>query len=62
MEKSVKKLNNYSESIPIGLSDCHNYGITFGCDEDCPTLIDGKCDIFSSVEDFIMKWGTPQKV
>lgn len=32
--------------------DCFNYGSVSGCDEDCPALNNGKCEIYESVEDF----------
>ena len=30
------------------MTACESYGITWGCDIDCPTLIDGKCELKNS--------------
>lgn len=27
------------------MTDCEKYGMTWGCDEDCPVLLDGKCEL-----------------
>lgn len=35
------------------LTDCEAYGMMFGCDEDCPVLINGKCELYSSVNEFL---------
>ena len=35
-----------------GLS-CDDYGIDHGCDENCPVLIAGDCQIYKSVEDYL---------
>jgi len=35
--------------------DCFNYGSVDGCDEDCPALNHGECEIYESVEDYITK-------
>ncbi|ELC8463915.1 TPA: hypothetical protein I9Z35_000470 [Clostridium perfringens] len=35
----------------LGMSDCDKYGMTYGCDEECPVLNGGNCEIYSSVED-----------
>lgn len=37
----------------LGMTDCERYGMTWGCDEDCPMLNKGKCENFSSIEDYI---------
>ncbi len=29
-------------------NDCHNYGITWGCNVDCPVLIRGECELQDS--------------
>lgn len=30
------------------MTDCEKYGMTYGCDEGCPVLIDGKCELQDS--------------
>lgn len=37
----------------LGMNACEKYGMTWGCDEDCPVLNEGKCENYSSVEDYI---------
>ena len=27
------------------MTDCERYGITWGCDEDCPIYQEGKCEL-----------------
>lgn len=36
-------LNSLNGMPPM--SDCYNYGMTYGCDTDCPVLQAGKCDL-----------------
>jgi len=35
------------------MNDCEIFGMTFGCQSDCPQLIDGKCPVYLSVEDYL---------
>ncbi len=35
------------------MTDCEKFGMTFGCQEDCPQLERGECEIYKTVEDFI---------
>ena len=37
--------NSLSDTVFIGMSQCERYGMTWGCDGDCPVLQDGKCEI-----------------
>jgi hypothetical protein len=30
------------------MTDCEKYGMTYGCNEDCPVLIAGKCELQDS--------------
>jgi hypothetical protein len=41
--------NNYDHG------DCFNYGSVGGCDEDCPVLNDGRCEIYKDIEDYILQ-------
>jgi len=27
------------------MTDCEKYGMTYGCNAECPVLIDGKCEL-----------------
>lgn len=33
--------------------NCFNYGSVGGCDENCPALNEGKCEIYKNVDDYI---------
>jgi hypothetical protein len=35
--------------------DCYNYGSVGGCDEECPALNNGECEIYKDVDDYITK-------
>jgi hypothetical protein len=37
--------------------DCFNYGSVSGCDEDCPAMLDNRCEIYTS--EFVERIGTP---
>ena len=37
--------NQIDPYLPKGLSDCEEYGMWYGCDEHCPVLIEGKCEL-----------------
>ena len=55
--KNYDKLNlgrtlNSHNQTPTS-DDCHNYGSVSGCDEHCPVLIDGDCEIYKNVNEFI---------
>ena len=48
MEKSENKqsiANTFSDTVFIGMSQCERYGMTWGCDIDCPVLRSGKCEL-----------------
>lgn len=39
-------LAEIDDGMPKGiLTDCEAYGMVSGCDENCPVLIDGKCEL-----------------
>jgi len=41
----AKTINELHESLPKGImTDCENFGMTFGCREDCPVFRRGKCE------------------
>ena len=44
----AKSLGSTASSI---MTDCEKYGMTWGCDEDCPALNRGECKIYKNVED-----------
>ena len=33
--------------------DCFNYGSVSGCDENCPALNHGECEVYKDVETFL---------
>jgi len=35
------------------MTDCEKFGMTYGCQEDCPQLLRGECGIFKNVEEFL---------
>ncbi len=35
------------------MTDCEKFGMTWGCQEDCPQLERGECEIYKSVEEFL---------
>ena len=48
MEKSDNKqsfANFMADSTFLGMNDCERYGMTWGCDIDCPVLRQGKCEL-----------------
>jgi hypothetical protein len=32
--------------------DCFNYGSVAGCDENCPALLEGQCEIYANAEEY----------
>ncbi|MEQ2677985.1 hypothetical protein AAAU98_14675 [Enterocloster citroniae] len=34
------------------MTDCERYGMSYGCDEDCPQLQRGECEIYNDVDDY----------
>ena len=39
--------------FPKSMTDCERYGMTWGCDEDCPVLNKGECGLYKGVSDFL---------
>lgn len=37
------------------MGECGRYGMTLGCDKDCPALNKGKCEVYEDVDDYIRK-------
>lgn len=51
-----EKANNWAEldrNLPVGMNECYQFGMTWGCRPDCPAFIRGECDI---KEDNIEEW------
>lgn len=42
---AVSRTLNDMQGGFITSSVCHNYGIMSGCDEGCPALLDGDCEV-----------------
>ncbi len=37
--------NSLADTVFVGMSQCARYGMTWGCDGNCPVLQVGKCEI-----------------
>ena len=40
----VEFSNTLADSVFLGMNECYRYGMTWGCDIDCPVLRSGKCE------------------
>lgn len=40
--------NTFSDKVFIGMTGCERYGMTWGCDIDCPVLQSGNCELKDS--------------
>ncbi len=48
-EKFAQSINRMDGGINEAmLSRCENYGMTWGCDTDCPVLQEGECELQDS--------------
>lgn len=45
LESKTSLANTFADTVFIGMSDCYRYGMTWGCDIDCPVLQSGKCEL-----------------
>ena len=51
MEKTTLKdsfahtITGLDNGLPKGMTDCERYGMTWGCDIDCPVLQRGECEL-----------------
>ena len=37
----------------LSANECERYGMTWGCDENCPALSKGKCEHWKSVDEYL---------
>ena len=37
------------------MTDCEKFGMTYGCQEDCPQLQRGECKIYKSVDELLQE-------
>jgi hypothetical protein len=44
-ENKIAFANTLSDTVFIGMTECERYGMTWGCDIDCPVLRNGKCEL-----------------
>jgi hypothetical protein len=44
-ENKIAFANTLSDTVFIGMNQCERYGMTWGCDTDCPVLRAGKCEL-----------------
>jgi hypothetical protein len=40
--------NFLADRVFLGMTECERYGMTWGCDIDCPVLRDGRCELKDS--------------
>jgi hypothetical protein len=40
--------NTLADTVYLGMSQCERYGMTWGCDVDCPVLREGNCELKDS--------------
>lgn len=45
-ETAIRGLGKTAASV---MTDCEKYGMCYGCDQNCPVLISGKCDNDDSI-------------
>lgn len=46
-------INELGSHANLMMNECEKYGMTWGCNEDCPVLNNGKCQNYSSVDDYL---------
>lgn len=44
-DNKIAFANTISDHVSLQMSDCERYGMTWGCDIDCPVLRAGKCKL-----------------
>lgn len=53
-EMLANTMGEYGKHGVKGMTECEKYGMTWGCDEDCPVLKEGKCEYWKTVEEFLI--------
>lgn len=51
-ESFAETINTMGSNSCLLANECERYGMTWGCDEDCPVLNRGECELYSSVEEY----------
>ena len=46
-------INELGSNTSLMMTECEKYGMTWGCNEDCPVLNEGRCQNYSSVEEYL---------
>ena len=46
-------INELGDHSSLMANECEKYGMTWGCDEGCPVLNRGKCQIYSITEEYL---------
>lgn len=60
MEEKIAFSNTLAE-LSLGITassimtDCEKYGMCYGCNEDCPQLQRGECEIYKDVDDYFQQ-------
>lgn len=44
--KLAEAIIENDNNMPKGLSECEKYGMTWGCDNECPVFQRGECDLY----------------
>lgn len=44
-EDFAHTLMEFDKHMPKGLTECEEYGMTWGCDKDCPVFQRGECEL-----------------
>lgn len=47
-EDKIAFANTLADTVFIGMNACYRYGMTWGCDIDCPVLQAGECELKDS--------------
>lgn len=55
-------INELDNSLPTGMTKCENYGMSFGCDGDCPELRKGKCEVLIENSQYVINEFSKYKV
>ena len=46
-------INELGSHTSLIATECEKYGMTWGCNEDCPVLNEGRCQSYSSVDEYL---------
>ena len=52
-ELFANTISELGQHAVLDMTACEKYGMTWGCDENCPVLNEGKCEHWGSVDEYI---------